>query len=143
MFIVIFWTLNNIPSKTESPILSINNVYGFTYKPSSENNSNNVNLETAKYQEIEDIEDSGLPFPEYIHKISLSAANPQNTTAIKDYKAIQKHMQKIEKSINVCDIRKSDFIISSDDALDLCMDQTSFVYVQGIITSTLLYVRTM
>jgi hypothetical protein len=60
--------------------------------------------------------------------ISLSAANPQNTTAIKDYKAIQKHMEKIEKSMSTCDIKKSDFIISSDDALNLCMGYSSFAY---------------
>ncbi|MFL6322518.1 MAG: hypothetical protein ACJ71P_19415 [Nitrososphaeraceae archaeon] len=40
---------------------------------------------------------------------------------------MQKHMQKIEKLINGCDVRK-EFIISSNDALDLCMDQSSFVY---------------
>jgi hypothetical protein len=32
----------------------------------------------------------------------------------------QTNMEKIEKSINVSDIKESDFMISSDDALDLC-----------------------
>jgi hypothetical protein len=115
--------------QTDGHILSINNAYGFTYKPSSDNNNNNnVNLTIDKYQQIKDIEDSGLPFTEDIHEISISAGNPQNTSAITDYKAIQTHIQKIEKSINVCDIKKSDFIISSDSATDLCMDQTSFAY---------------
>jgi hypothetical protein len=53
-----------------------------------------------------------------LHKISISAANPQNTTAIKDYKAIQKHMKQIDKSIDGCDIKK-DFITSSIDATKL------------------------
>jgi hypothetical protein len=121
--------MKELTSLQGNHIFSINNAYGFKYKPSSDsNNNNNVNLTIDKYQQIKDIQDSGLPFPEYIHKISISAANPQNTTAIKDYKAVQKHLQKIEKSINVCDIKKSDFIIRSDDTLDLCMDYTSFVY---------------
>ncbi|MFL6394252.1 MAG: hypothetical protein ACJ708_06290, partial [Nitrososphaeraceae archaeon] len=80
-----------------------------------------------KYEQIKAIQDSGLSFPEYIHQISIGAGNPKNTSAISDYKAMQKHMQKIEKLINGCDVRK-EFIISSNDALDLCMDQSSFVY---------------
>jgi hypothetical protein len=107
-------------AKTDSNVLSINNAYGFSYKASGDNNNNNNNrnLTIEKFQQIKDIQDAGLPFPEYIHKISISAANPQNTTAIKDYKAIQKHMEQIDKSIDGCDIKK-DFITSSIDATKL------------------------
>jgi hypothetical protein len=109
--------------KTDGHILSIKNAYGFTYNPSN----NNRNSTSDKYEQIKAIQDSGLSFPEYIHQISIGAGNPKNASAISDYKAIQKHMQKIEKLINGCDVKK-DFIISSNDALDLCMDQSSFVY---------------
>jgi hypothetical protein len=115
-------------AKTDGPILSIKNAYGFTYKPSTDNNSNNNrNLTIEKFQQIKDIQASGLPFSEYIHKISIGAANPLNITAIKDYKAIQKDMQKIDKLIDACDVKK-DFITSSVDATDLCMNYSSFVY---------------
>src|SRR5919202_324479 len=118
--------LSNV--KADGRSISINKAYGFTYKLSTDDNNNkNINLTIEKYQQIKDIQDSGLPFPEYIHKISISAANPQNTTAIKDYKAIQKHMQQIDKSIDGCDIKK-DFITSSIDATNFCMNFTSFVY---------------
>ena len=106
--------------QTDGYILSIRSAYGFTDKPSGDNNNSNQNLTLEKYQQIKDIQDSGLPFAEYIHKISISARNPQNTSAVTDYKIIQKHMEKIEKSINVSDIKESDFMISSNDALDLC-----------------------
>jgi hypothetical protein len=117
--------------QTDSHSLLINNAYGFTYKPSDDNNNgdfkSNQNRTLEKYQQIKDIDDSGVPFPEYIHKISISAGNPQNFTAIKDYKAVQKNMQKIEKLIDGCDVNK-DFITSSLDTMDLCMDYASFVY---------------
>ena len=109
--------------KTDSPVISIKNAYGFTYNPTN----NNRNLTLDKYEQIRAIQNSGLSFPEYIHQLSMGAGNPKNASAITDYKAMQKHMEKIEKLINGCDIKK-DFIINSDDALDLCMDQSSFVY---------------
>lgn len=117
--------IDSYKTKTDGQILPIKNVYAFTYKPSTDNNIRNLSIE--KHQQIKDIQDSGLPFPEYIHKISISAANPQNTAAITDYKAIQKHMQEIDKSISGCDIKK-DFITSSVDATKLCTDYSSFVY---------------
>jgi hypothetical protein len=68
--------------QTDGYILSIRSAYGFTDKPSGDNNNSNQNLTLEKYQ--------------------------------------QTNMEKIEKSINVSDIKESDFMISSDDALDLC-----------------------
>jgi hypothetical protein len=37
-----------------------------------------------KYQQIRDIQDSGLQFPEYIRQISIGASNPENATALAD-----------------------------------------------------------
>lgn len=117
--------------KTDSYILSIRNAYGFTYKPSSDdgdgNSGHNSNLTTQKYQQIKDIQSSGLSFTEYIHQISIGAGDPNNFTSIKDYKAIQKHMQKIEEQVTECDVMK-DFITSSIDATNLCMRYSSFAY---------------
>jgi hypothetical protein len=130
MFLLVSSTHDAIEfeAKTYGHVLSIKNAYGFTYKPSTDNNSNNNrNLTIEKFQQIKDIQASGLPFSEYIHKISIGAANPLNITAIKDYKAIQKDVQKIDKLIDGCDVKK-DFITSSVDATDLCMNYSSFVY---------------
>jgi|SRR5919197_1367846 hypothetical protein len=115
--------------KTDGHTLSIKNAYGFTYKPSSDddNNGKNSNLTIQKYQQIKNIQSSGLSFTDYIHQVSIGAADPNNFTAIKDYKAIQKHMQKIDEQISECDVMK-DFITSSIDATNLCMRYSSFVY---------------
>src|SRR5919198_640615 len=93
-------------AKTGGYILSFKNASGFTYKPSSEDNynknGNNSNLTIQKYQQIKDIQSSGLSFTDYIHQISIGAGDPNNFTAITDYNAIQKHMQKIEEQISEC-----------------------------------------
>jgi hypothetical protein len=58
----------------------------------------------------------------------MGAGDPKNTTAIIDYKAIQKHMRVIENLISACGVNKSDYIISSDSATNLCIQQSSFAY---------------
>jgi len=117
--------------KTDGYILSINNAYGFMYKPSGDDGDssrgNSSNLTIKKYQQIKDVQRSGLSFTEYIHQISISAGDPNNFTAVKDYNAIQKHMQKIDEQVSECDVMK-DFITSSIDATNLCMRYSSFAY---------------
>jgi hypothetical protein len=118
-------------SKTDGYILSINNAYGFMYKPSGDDGDssrgNSSNLTIKKYQQIKDVQRSGLSFTEYIHQISIGAGDPNNFTAVKDYNAIQKHMQKIDEQVSECDVMK-DFITSSIDATNLCMRYSSFAY---------------
>jgi hypothetical protein len=69
-----------------------------------------------------------LPFPKYIHQISIGAGNPKNTSAVANYKAIQKHMQDTEKSISNCNNKIYDFTISSDQGFKDCMNKSAFVY---------------
>src|ERR1044071_1706985 len=118
-------------SKTDGYILSINNAYGFMYKPSGDDGDssrgNSSNLTIKKYQQIKDVQRSGLSFTEYIRQISIGAGDPNNFTAVKDYNAIQKHMQKIDEQVSECDVMK-DFITSSIDATNLCMRYSSFAY---------------
>src|SRR5206468_791350 len=105
-------------------LIPIKTALGFTYIPSE----NHTDLSFEKYEQIKSFQDSGLPFPQYIHQISIGAGNPKNTTALTDYRAIQKEMQSIEKLIDACDIHKSDYITSSDSAFKGCMDDSAFVY---------------
>jgi hypothetical protein len=118
-------------SKTDGYILSINNAYGFMYKPNGDDGDSSSgtssNFTIKKYQQIKDIQRSGLSFTEYIHQISIGAGDSTNFTAVKDYKAIQKHLQKIEEQVSECDVMK-DFITSSIDATNLCMRYSSFAY---------------
>jgi hypothetical protein len=58
----------------------------------------------------------------------MGAGNPKNTSALADYKAIQKYMQTIEKSISICDKNKYDYISASDQGFKNCMDMTAFAY---------------
>jgi hypothetical protein len=104
--------------------LPIKTVLAFTYTPSG----NHTDLSLDKYEQIKSLQESGLLFPQYIHQISIGAGNPKNTTAITDYRAIQKEMQSIEKLIDACNINKSDYITSSDSAFKGCMDDSAFVY---------------
>jgi len=101
--------------------------YGFTYTPRNNTDSTSIGY-MDKYSQIKDIQDSDLPFSQYIHQISIGAGDPRNTTAITDYKAIQKHMRVIENLISTCDVNKSDYIISSDSATNGCIKQSSFAY---------------
>src|SRR5919202_1964878 len=79
-------------TKTDGYILSIKNAYGFTYKSSSDDgdgsSGNNSNLTIKKYQQIKDIQSSGLSFTEYINQISIGAGDPNNFIAVPDYKAL-------------------------------------------------------
>lgn len=99
-------------------LIPIKTAIAFTYTP----RENHTGLSLDKYEQIKSFQDSGLLFPQYIHQISIGAGNPKNTTALTDYRAIQKEMQSIEKLIDACDINKSDYITSSDSAFKGCMD---------------------
>ncbi len=78
-------------------IIQSSNAYGFTYTPSktiysiSNKNYSNTDItqQTNKQNQTKAIHDSGLPFPKYIHQISMGAGNPKNTSALADYKIIQ------------------------------------------------------
>lgn len=85
-------------------LMPIKTALAFTYIPSE----NHIGSSFEKYKQIKSFQDSGLLFPQYIHQISIGAGNQKNTTALTDYRAIQKELRFIEKLIDGCDIHKSD-----------------------------------
>jgi hypothetical protein len=106
-------------------LMMIMAIYGIIQ---SSNAYTDITQQTNKQNQTKAIHDSGLPFPKYIHQISMGAGNPKNTSALADYKAIQNYMQTIEKSISICDNKKYDYISASDQGFKNCMDMTAFVY---------------
>ena len=76
-------------------LMMIMAIYGIIQ---SSNAYTDITQQTNKQNQTKAINDSGLPFPKYIHQISMGAGNPKNTSVLADYKAIQKYMQTIEQS---------------------------------------------
>jgi hypothetical protein len=81
--------------KTDDHILSsIRNAYGFTYKPSEDNNSsNNTNNHWRNIYKLEIFRIQDYHLLNMLHQISIGAANSENASGLTDYKAIQKEMQ--------------------------------------------------
>src|SRR5215212_1327703 len=93
-------------------IMDFTTAYSFTYTSAENSTAYSMSKYLDKYFQIQSVHDSGLPFTEYIHQISIDAGNPKNTSALADYKVIQTHMQTIEKSISICDDKKYDHTAS-------------------------------
>ena len=98
--------------------------YGFTYTPKENSSNDQLSRYVYKYLQIHTANVLGIPFPEYIYRVSIGAWNPENVSALADYEAIQDYMQDIEKSIFICNTKEYDFIIS-DAGFKFCMNKSA------------------